>query len=120
MERSRSPIGGPNLESTEDSESEVTNRGPQPLYRGCRDRGWDRQSAIPTPPLRSSASSVGTDGESSVDSGLRSPIGDPDLSTEVAGVLYGYRPPRWRDRSCRLVAPTSPSLSIFFRDNSVI
>ncbi|PKI51331.1 hypothetical protein CRG98_028278 [Punica granatum] len=31
--------------------------------------------------------------ESSVDSGLGSPIGDSDPSTKVAGVLFGYRRP---------------------------
>ncbi|PKI41206.1 hypothetical protein CRG98_038394 [Punica granatum] len=36
------------------------------------------------------------DSKSLVDSGLRPPTGDLDPSTEVAGVLYGYRRPRWR------------------------
>ncbi|PKI66171.1 hypothetical protein CRG98_013424 [Punica granatum] len=43
---------------------------------------------------------------SSVDSGLGPPIGDPNPSTEVAGVLCGCWCPRWRVQGRRLVAPT--------------
>ncbi|PKI32021.1 hypothetical protein CRG98_047584 [Punica granatum] len=36
--------------------------------------------------------------KSSVDLGLGLPIGDPDPSIKVVGVLCGYRRPRWRGR----------------------
>ncbi|PKI51229.1 hypothetical protein CRG98_028377 [Punica granatum] len=36
-----------------------------------------------------------SDLESLVDSGLGPPIGDPNRSSEVAGVLRGCRRPRW-------------------------
>ncbi|PKI61861.1 hypothetical protein CRG98_017759 [Punica granatum] len=93
-----------------------------------RDRGC--QLAIPTPPSRSPVSSVGTnklDGgvgiadcgpdpasESLVDSELGPLIGCSNPSTEVSGVLCGYRRPQWSGRDRRLAAPTFFSLSIFF------
>ncbi|PKI39198.1 hypothetical protein CRG98_040404 [Punica granatum] len=72
--------------------------------------------------LRVSATSVnglgspigGSDLESTGDSepevpgrlGLGPPIGDPNPSTEVAGVFRGYRLPWWRGRGRELAAPT--------------
>ncbi|PKI58947.1 hypothetical protein CRG98_020693, partial [Punica granatum] len=100
VERSGSLIGGFNPESIEDSESEVpgrfgvgaANRRPRPLHQGRRCPPW-----------------------------VWLPIGDPDLSTEVASVLRGYRRPRsirgWGRQSATLTPPLrSPASSVGIGD----
>ncbi|PKI66565.1 hypothetical protein CRG98_013049 [Punica granatum] len=94
------------------------NWRPRPLYRGHRYPRRTLATLVEGRGLRLAVSgreSIGnSDSESSVDSGVGSPINDPDPSTEVADPHGGSRQPRWRGRGRRLAASTSPSLSIFF------
>ncbi|OWM63437.1 hypothetical protein CDL15_Pgr022182 [Punica granatum] len=55
-------------------------------YQGSRFRGRDRRLAALTP-NRSGTSDL----ESPINLGLGPPISDPDSSTEVVGILCGYR-----------------------------
>ncbi|PKI65287.1 hypothetical protein CRG98_014325 [Punica granatum] len=98
-----SRLGSPNSDLDPDPAGTHGGRRP-PRWRG---RGCRLAALTPNLPRTS-------DSESSVGSGLGPPIGDPDSSTEVAGVLRGYRQPRWRSRGCRLAASTPFSLLIFF------
>ncbi|PKI37763.1 hypothetical protein CRG98_041844 [Punica granatum] len=103
--RLETPIGRPNLESIEDSESEVpgrfeigaANRQPRPLHRGRR---YPRRT--PATSVEGSGSLIGGPNPKSTGdlrfevlsrSRLGPPIGDFNPSTLVADVLRGYRRP---------------------------
>ncbi|OWM65531.1 hypothetical protein CDL15_Pgr023801 [Punica granatum] len=88
----------------------IANRRPQALHRGRRypqrtptismeGRGC-RLAALTPNKLRTLSR------RSSVDSGLRQPIGDPDPSTEVVGTHGGRRRPQLRGGGRRLATPT--------------
>ncbi|PKI48385.1 hypothetical protein CRG98_031238, partial [Punica granatum] len=77
------------------------SRSPIPTEDAGNLRGGGRRLVAPIPNRPGTSNS-----DSSIDSWLGQPIGDPDPSTEIARVLHGYQNPRRRGRSRRLAAPT--------------